>query len=242
MAEDFTLNFTGHITHTHKLHRRITKHLQEIGDIHSEMGGIYNTWSLSESPLVSSLIEKTGEAYDALSVCHGRVNRIMEHDITETLKQYVLYGSVVDQLLKWRNRRQVEAENIETSIDQKKLKIAKLELAENEANRLNAVIDYESSSTVRQAAGIMGKINSLIDKDPEQTRRNNLVKLKEQLIDLEKTIVQKQQDVQLANVEIQADLDRFQIQKIRDFKQFWIDYARFMKLYHAKCKEIWSSV
>jgi hypothetical protein len=206
------------------------------------MGGIYNTWSLSESPLVSPLIEKTGEAYDALAVCYGRVNRIMDHDITEALKQYVLYGAAVDQLLKWRNRRQVEAESTETNIDQKKLKIAKLELAENEANRLNAVIDYESSSTVRQAAGIMGKINSLIDKDPEQTRRNNLVKLKEQVIDLEKSIIQKQQDIQLANSEIQAELDRFQIQKIRDFRQFWIDYARFQKLYHAKCKEIWSNV
>lgn len=77
-------------------------------------------------------------------------------------------------------------------------------------------------------------IQGLIDVNPEITRRNNISKTKETIIQLEEQLEQSTVDLKELSSAIQQDLDRFQTQKLEDFHEI---LSNFGKLHIAWCKK-----
>lgn len=67
--------------------------------------------------------------------------------------------------------------------------------------------------------------SSVLDVDPESTRRREISRLKEEIASLDEALQLTSQDLSYATNKIQADLDRFQRMKIRDFRQILLRCA-----------------
>jgi sorting nexin-41/42 len=90
--------------------------------------------------------------------------------------------------------------------------------------------------------GLLGALShtfqSVMDVDPEATRRNNIAKLRDSIAQLEEALALTEKDLQYATNTIQSDLDRFQRQKVTDFKGMMIAFAKI----HREFARVVSSI
>ncbi|RXW20676.1 hypothetical protein EST38_g5187 [Candolleomyces aberdarensis] len=98
----------------------------------------------------------------------------------------------------------------------------------------------------RTRAPGMGLINALsytlhgmMDVDPETARRNSITKTKESISTLEDALHLAAQDLKYSSSTIQADLDRFQRQKVADFREMGIAMALAHRDWCKKNLEAW---
>ncbi|QRV74046.1 sorting nexin-41 [Ceratobasidium sp. AG-Ba] len=89
-----------------------------------------------------------------------------------------------------------------------------------------------ATSPRRGASGAKGILNALsysfqgiMDVDPEAARRNGISKTRDSISQLEDTLLVAAQDLKYASSTIQADLDRFQRQKVADIRDMCIAMA-----------------
>jgi sorting nexin-4 len=85
----------------------------------------------------------------------------------------------------------------------------------------------------------MGAINSLIDNDPTVTRRNNISKTKERIIQLESQEKALSNEFELFNNELRDDLNNFQAEKMKDIKNILLNYAKANRDYLENCEKFW---
>lgn len=81
--------------------------------------------------------------------------------------------------------------------------------------------------------------NGMVDNDPETTRRNNIGKTRDAINQLEGSIQAITQDLRYANQMIQADLDRFQRQKVGDFREMGLSFSKFHIDWCRQNLELW---
>lgn len=86
------------------------------------------------------------------------------------------------------------------------------------------------SSSRSTGYGLLGAIThtfqSVMDVDRDASRRSNISKLREEISLLEEGLSLTSNDLHYATTAIQADLDRFQRQKVNDLKQMMLDFAK----------------
>lgn len=91
--------------------------------------------------------------------------------------------------------------------------------------------------------GILGALShtfhSVMDVDPEATRRNTISRLKDNCAQLEEALELTERDLKFATSTIQADLDRFQRQKIKDIREMVLAFAYFHRDYCRASMESW---
>ncbi|RUS23136.1 PX domain-containing protein [Endogone sp. FLAS-F59071] len=73
-------------------------------------------------------------------------------------------------------------------------------------------------------------VQGIIDVDPEATRRNQIGKTRDAIVQLEEAHEVTRKDLVGISADTQADLDRFQRQKVRDMRDMLLAYAKI----HAK--------
>jgi len=69
-------------------------------------------------------------------------------------------------------------------------------------------------------------LHGMMDVDPETARRNSISKTRETISQLEDALHLSAQDLKYSSSTIQADLDRFQRQKVADLREMAISMAR----------------
>ncbi|CAD6899081.1 unnamed protein product [Tilletia controversa] len=88
------------------------------------------------------------------------------------------------------------------------------------------------------SGGILGALThtfaSMMDTNPAGTRMANVAKLRDTVILLEEAVDLLRADLDFATQTIQADLDRFQRQKVVDFKEMMIAFA---KMHRELCRQ-----
>jgi len=105
---------------------------------------------------------------------------------------------------------------------------------------------HPGPSPVRRRAPGMGLLNALsytihgmMDADPESARRSGISKTRETISQLEDALHLSAQDLKYASSTIQADLDRFQRQKVADLREMAISMARSHREWCKKNLEAW---
>ncbi|RMZ75500.1 hypothetical protein DV737_g5279, partial [Chaetothyriales sp. CBS 132003] len=83
-------------------------------------------------------------------------------------------------------------------------------------------------------------VNGFVDVDPERTRRDQIGKTKESLVQLDQALEVSQKDVQDATQGVIRDLTRFQRDKEDDLQRYMIAYARCQIEWAKKNLETWS--
>jgi len=105
---------------------------------------------------------------------------------------------------------------------------------------------HPGPSPVKRRAPGMGLLNALsytlhgmMDADPESARRSGISKTRETISQLEDALHLSAQDLKYASSTIQADLDRFQRQKVADLRESAISMARSHREWCKKNLEAW---
>lgn len=105
---------------------------------------------------------------------------------------------------------------------------------------------HPGPSPVRRRAPGIGLLNALsytihgmMDTDPESARRSGISKTRETISQLEDALHLSAQDLKYASSTIQADLDRFQRQKVADLREMSISMARSHREWCKKNLEAW---
>ncbi|CAL5868060.1 uncharacterized protein PFLUO_LOCUS2283 [Penicillium psychrofluorescens] len=102
----------------------------------------------------------------------------------------------------------------------------------------------KSSSGTFVANKIFGRISHAIhgfaDVDPERTRRDQIGKTKESLIQLEQALEVSEKDVKDASAGVLQDLKRFQKDKEADLRRYMVAYARCHLDWARKNLETWT--
>ncbi|KAI8801070.1 hypothetical protein BJ742DRAFT_685434 [Cladochytrium replicatum] len=98
-----------------------------------------------------------------------------------------------------------------------------------------------SSSTFssQRPQGLFATLNSLIDNDPETTRRVAISRNKDRITTLVEQRTGTLRDLNALNVELQEDLDRFQREKIRDLRNLLVGYAVSWRDFHRRESMMW---
>jgi len=103
-----------------------------------------------------------------------------------------------------------------------------------------------SSPPPRRSGSGMGLLNALsytlhgmMDVDPETARRNGISKTRETISQLEDALHLTAQDLKYSSSTIQADLDRFQRQKVADIREMCLAMARSHRDWCKKNLEAW---
>ena len=81
-------------------------------------------------------------------------------------------------------------------------------------------------------------LHGMMDVDPETARRNTITKTRETISQLEEGLHLSAQDLKYSSTAIQADLDRFQRQKVADLREMCIGMA---KSHRDWCKKVFFS-
>ncbi|KIM68080.1 hypothetical protein SCLCIDRAFT_106509 [Scleroderma citrinum Foug A] len=84
-------------------------------------------------------------------------------------------------------------------------------------------------------------LHGMMDVDPETARRNGIGKTRENISQLEDALHLAAQDLKYSNSTIQADLDRFQRQKVADLREMTISMARSHRDWCKKNLETWQA-
>ncbi|KAJ3768384.1 hypothetical protein EV361DRAFT_906853 [Lentinula raphanica] len=82
-------------------------------------------------------------------------------------------------------------------------------------------------------------LHGMMDVDPETARRNGISKTKENISQLEDALHLAAQDLKYSSSTIQADLDRFQRQKVADIREMAISMAQSHRDWCKKNLEAW---
>ncbi|KAJ7281887.1 hypothetical protein C8J57DRAFT_1448533 [Mycena rebaudengoi] len=105
---------------------------------------------------------------------------------------------------------------------------------------------HPGPNPARRRAPGMGLLNAIsytlsgmMDVDPETARRNGITKTRESISQLEDALHLSAQDLKYSSSTIQADLDRFQRQKVADLREMAITMARNHRDWCKKNLEAW---
>lgn len=93
------------------------------------------------------------------------------------------------------------------------------------ADGVPVVRSHKKKNSVFKIPGISklnNAIHSIVDSDPEVTRRNNIGKTREQISQLEIALAAAKEDVELVSDSVKKDLERFQRTKEEDIKQMMV--------------------
>jgi hypothetical protein len=158
---------------------------------------------------------------------------------SDMVYENVLYAGAVKACLKARDAKQAEYDSLVGQLDNKR-----------------AALSTDGGSS--QAHGMFGAVASLVDVDPEHTRRSTALKLRDQIAtvrarlqsaffmlgtesdysrricrQLESQVVQSAEQLRLAGEEVLAELRHFESEKTKDVKNLLILFAK-AHLEHAK--------
>ncbi|SCZ87827.1 BZ3500_MvSof-1268-A1-R1_Chr2-3g05295 [Microbotryum saponariae] len=114
-----------------------------------------------------------------------------------------------------------------------------------EGEAVNVVPPPVTTSPRKASTGLLGALShtlsGIVDNDPEATRRNNITKTRESIAQLDAGIKALTTDLRYASSTIQADLDRFQRQKVNDLREMCVDLGKAHREWAQKNLEMWQS-
>ncbi|KAK8865924.1 sorting nexin-41 [Kwoniella newhampshirensis] len=266
-SEVFTEKFQNHFSGTmEKVNRRMTKRWGERAQDLNELGAVWNGYSLVEQGKLGLAIEKVGQAVDAEYLATAALLQAWERSTTEPLHIYSQFAALIRQRLSFRHQKQVQYELVQDALEAQKDKLEVLENAEREARRLEEALerggqglvappppseeDRERAARAKARAAGQGfgllsavkhSLSGMMDVDPEATRRANIGKTRDNISQLEDSLQASAQDLKYASTTLQADLDRFQRQKVADLKQMTIQLAKVHREWCRQNLEAWQA-
>ncbi|KAL1915855.1 uncharacterized protein VTP21DRAFT_6243 [Calcarisporiella thermophila] len=186
-SEAFTNKFIECMSlNVDKSQRRVVKRLGELANDYSELGAIYNGFSLNETGALANAIEKVGQAIDSSYVSTGEMIATLESEFAEPIQEYTQYGQHIKQVLKYRHLKHLQVEVTEDNLESKRAMLETLEKTENEAKRIEEALKRDRQEQMASSFGSIkaGATGAGDDEGQEQSsehgqRKNSMERQEE---------------------------------------------------------------
>ncbi|KAI9292374.1 PX-domain-containing protein [Neoconidiobolus thromboides FSU 785] len=143
-AENFTLQVQSVLTNQlFKAEKGLNRKLSECSKELSELGALYNGFSLTENEKIGQALEKVGQAVDISYMSMVELFQLMDIKVSEPLEEYIKYSETCHKVLKYRQSKQKELEKLTQILSKKKQLIRQLQDGELESKRLEAALQRE---------------------------------------------------------------------------------------------------
>ncbi|KAJ2228405.1 intercellular trafficking and secretion [Coemansia sp. RSA 485] len=217
------------LTRTQKLYMRVTKKQQDLQQAYEELGtGMVDLGDI-ETGMTMALVE----AGNALKAHHVALRQLAEN--TEDLflgevEEYISYCEAYLELLKMRDQKQAEYEDLTEYLQQA--------MAERER-----LVNHQSAVGVSAVTNfIKGKVRDLRGVDPAVSRQQRIENLASRISELESAVEVSQEDSSIFSELAEAEYEIFGIIKQHDFKRAFSALADSHIMFYAKAVDIWKNV
>lgn len=146
-AQDYTNRFGNQISFIRKIFKKMISLYQDLSATFTDLGGLYNGWSLTEQNLSES-IEQVGQAIDSSLTATNILYQSLEEGFGDTLKEYERFTNAIQTVLTSRHKAHAEFEIISEQLMSKQQYLSKLETAEHESQRLAAILAVEGQPRI----------------------------------------------------------------------------------------------
>ncbi|KAG1064764.1 hypothetical protein G6F42_026941 [Rhizopus arrhizus] len=192
----------------------------------------------------------------------------LEGEFAEPIQEHAQFAQIIKQVLKFRHMKHVQNEarrleeamtrertigsnaiNVDEMNDDQQQQQQQQPPEENPyalpANYNNNRPPVRSSSNgwaggpMKVISAVGHTLQNIIDVNPEATRRNQIGMSKDAMGVLQEALDITRTDLTAISSELQADLDRFQTEKIQDMRDMLIAYAKIHIRYCQKNLESW---
>lgn len=148
-CEAFTNHFASHMSGPmDKSHRKLIRKLADLANDYSELGALYNGFSLNESGNLAAAIEKVGQAVDSSYMSTSSAVTSLEADFGEPLQEYEMFAKGIRAVLKYRHLKHLQAELAADALEAKRSSLDGLEKMESEARRIDESLRRSSSGAL----------------------------------------------------------------------------------------------
>ncbi|KAJ1961117.1 intercellular trafficking and secretion [Dipsacomyces acuminosporus] len=217
------------LTRTQKLYLRVTKRQQELNQAYEELGtGLIDLGDI-ETGMTLALVESG----NALKAHHLALKQLTEH--TEDLflgeiEEYISYCAAYMDLLKLRDQKQAEFEDLTEYLQQ----------TTAERDRLS---NHQSAVGVSAVTNfIRGKVRDLRGVDPAISRQQRIQNLTERIAELQTAVETSHEDSDVFSELVAKEYDIFAHIKKNDFKRAFAALAASHIDFYSKSVSIWKSV
>ncbi|KAF7721454.1 Sorting nexin, cytoplasm-to-vacuole targeting pathway/endosomal sorting [Apophysomyces ossiformis] len=257
-TDDLNGRIPNYLTnHLDKQVRNIMRQLQEITKDEAESGAIYNALSLYEKGKLARVIERIGQATDDSSHGITRMLASLEGEFAEPVEEQAQFAEIVKQVLRFRHLKHAQVEMIEMSLNNKKEALESLLRIENETKRFEEIAPAVDPEDIDQAVMLArqhparwgGPVNlisfightlqNIVDVDPAATRRSQISKSTDAVGVLQEALHVTRKDLAEISVGLQAELNRYERERIQDVRDTLIAYAKTHIRYCQKNLESW---
>jgi len=227
-----------YITIMYNIQGEASKILQELSVSYSNLGEIYNCWSMEKEPYAPILdqFRKTGEAlYAKLQAAL----QSMDNYILDTLVQYIKYIEIALNVCKVYRNKFLRFQQISQQLENKRNYLRHMENANAHEP------SYEPTGSIGIENNILrfrSTINSFIDNDPIITRQNHMASTKDFISQLERDQEGQLGLLAIASLQVDTDSQRFERERREDFINLFKQYAIIHRDIDAYQYELWSTI
>ncbi|XP_041359259.1 sorting nexin-30-like [Gigantopelta aegis] len=212
---DYVNTFSDKVAVMDRISSRILKEQTDYLSELNEWGPVYTLWSNSEDQLSSSLLcmSKTID-----KCCHALKEVIDSTDdqLTQPLREYILYSECIKAVLRRRDAMQMEYDMIVDELNKKKE-------------------EREQVKTSDQTYSI----GAFLGKDPEDVKQQKQEKLEQQIHELTCQMEMLNDRSVVANADLKSDMERWHKTKQHDMKEILVSMADQQIVYYEKCLAAW---
>ncbi|KAH6569319.1 hypothetical protein BASA50_003390 [Batrachochytrium salamandrivorans] len=218
--------FEQNLANVEKLHSRLIKHQAGLAADYIEFGSSVTSLGMMETQ-VSQPLGDFGNRTPAYSQAITEKIMSEEHNYVNRLSEYMSYCQSVKDVLKARDQKQVEHEELANWLSSHKS-------------------DRERTMSTGKSPGITGffkdKINDLKGVDPEKARQIRLIKLDARIEELEEAVGQSNVTADSFSKQVVREIDAFQTLKVLDFTDYLQEYINAQLIFHEKGVKFWESM
>ncbi|KAI7824220.1 hypothetical protein BX661DRAFT_145071 [Kickxella alabastrina] len=226
---DTIARLEDNLTRTQKLYLRVTKRQLELQQVYEELGvGIVDLGDI-ETGMTLALVE-TGNALKAHHVSLKHLAENTEDLFLGEIEEYISYCEAYLELLKMRDQKQAEYEDLTEYLQQT---VAERERLSNHQSAVgvSAVTNF-----------IRGKVRDLRGVDPAISRQQRIESLTKRVAELESAVETSREDSGVFSELVAAEYEVFGLIKEHDFKRAFSALAASHIVFYSRAVDIWKTV
>ncbi|XP_076813432.1 sorting nexin-7-like [Clavelina lepadiformis] len=184
-----------------------------------EFAPTFTEWASSEDDVIEPIMQSVSSSLESCAEEAEKNVKAHELEFLPPLKEYALYADAVKQVLKKRDIFQSQFERCNEDLKRKK---------DEKDNLPKSDQSYS--------------IGAMLGKNPELVREQKEEKLSQQIEELSIRREMLSDDLERANTNLRADLDRWNELKIKDVAELLSTFAQSQINYHNGCLSAWEGI
>ena len=182
--ENYIVKLESHYKLLEKLQKKVFRKYSDMAPDDAELGAVYNALALTEhAPELQQTLQGLGQAVDRVHVAKLQMCNEMQVNVQEPFHEYSEMTEEIKEMLGYRTKEQLSFEQNTETLSMKWQSLKQLEKTEEEVQKMTNAYQGMERSKPSTNKGVIGnlteKINSMIDSDPDATRRHNIAKTKD---------------------------------------------------------------